>query len=91
MNYKLNSGDPYLFYTHELRKYSLEASTRLIFVVGYSFSDDYINKLLSQALRGDPRKRVVNVSPSASKSEEVILAKFTRCTNVDLNKVAPVL
>ena len=71
VNYKMKSGDPYLFYTHELRKYSLETSTRLIFVVGYSFSDEYINKLLSQAIKRDPRKRIVNVEPAASKNNEI--------------------
>jgi len=76
VNYKLNSGDPYLFYTHELRKYSLEASTRLIFVVGYSFGDEYINKLLSQAIKRDPRKRIVNVTPNASSNKNVILDKL---------------
>lgn len=76
VNYKLNSGDPYLFYTHELRKYSLEASTRLIFVVGYSFSDDYINKLLSQAIKRDLRKRIVNVEPSATANSQKILKKL---------------
>lgn len=76
VNYKLNSGDPYLFYTHELRRHTLEPSTRLIYVVGYSFSDDYINKLLSQAVKRDPRKRIVNVSPSASKYTEKYLKKL---------------
>jgi len=76
VNYKLNSGDPYLFYTHELRKYSLEDSTRLIFVVGYSFGDDYINKLLSQAIKRDDRKKIVNVEPSASKNNAKILKKL---------------
>lgn len=76
VNYKLNSGDPYLFYTHELRKYSLEASTRLIFVIGYSFSDDYINKLLSQAIKRDPRKRIVNVEPDATANSQKILKKL---------------
>ena len=77
VNYKLNSGDPYLFYTHELRKYSLEASNRLIFVVGYSFGDDYINKLLSQAIKRDPRKRIVNVEPNATANSQKILKKLS--------------
>lgn len=73
---KLNSGDPYLFYVHELRKYSLENSTRLIFVVGYSFSDGYINKLLSQAIRQNPRKRIINVAPNAEESQAIILQRL---------------
>lgn len=76
VNYKLNSGDPYLFYTYELRKYSLEDSTRLIFVVGYSFGDDYVNKLLSQAIKRNPRKRIVNVEPNASDNKQQILRKL---------------
>ena len=43
---KLSSIDPYLFYVHELRKYSLSEALRLIVVVGYSFSDDYVNGLI---------------------------------------------
>lgn len=76
VNYKLQSGDPYLFYAHELRKYSLESSTRLLFVVGYSYSDAYINKLLSQAIKQEPRKRIVNVAPKASENKQYILSKL---------------
>lgn len=73
VNNKLNSGDPYLFYVHELRRHTLESATKLIFVIGYSFSDQYINKLLSQALRSDSTKRIINVSPDAdSRNSEII-------------------
>ncbi len=73
VNNKLNSGDPYLFYVHELRRHTLENATKLIFVIGYSFSDQYINKLLSQALRSDSTKRIINVSPDAdSRNGEII-------------------
>jgi hypothetical protein len=45
---KLYPNDPYLFYAYEFRRYSLEA--KVILIVGYSFSDDHINRILRQAL-----------------------------------------
>ncbi|HAG96802.1 MAG: hypothetical protein CMK83_24080 [Pseudomonadales bacterium] len=76
VNSKLNSNDPYLFNVHELRNYTLYPSLKLIFTVGYSFSDDYINKLLSQALRRDKNKRIVNVSPDSEKMVEEVAQKL---------------
>jgi hypothetical protein len=56
-DFKLEAGDPYLFYAFEFRRCTLEA--RVIVVIGYSFSDDHINKMLAQALRHDDQKQVV--------------------------------
>ena len=60
---KLSSIDPYLFYVHELRKYSLNEALRFIVVVGYSFSDDYINGLIGQAVLRSEYLKVLVVSP----------------------------
>jgi len=64
-DYKVQSIDPYLFYIHELRKYSLEC--RLIIIIGYSFGDDHINNLIEQSLQHAeinkiPRK-IIYVNP----------------------------
>lgn len=57
-DFKLEAADPYLFYAYQFRKFTLES--RLIVVVGYSFADDHINKMLTQALsRGEPRKLLI--------------------------------
>lgn len=69
---KLNSLDPYLFYVHEFRKYSLLEPLRLIVAIGYSFSDDYINRLIGQALSKNKFARVLVVSPNAANSIEQI-------------------
>lgn len=46
--YKMQYTDPYLFMFSELRYYSLNC--KLIVCLGYSFSDEHINAILSQAL-----------------------------------------
>jgi hypothetical protein len=58
-DFKLEAADPYLFYTYELRKYSLE--TRLIVCIGYGFGDAHINKILSQALERDEARRLLAI------------------------------
>jgi SIR2-like domain len=56
-DFKLEAADPYLFYAYEFRRYCLLA--KLIVVVGYSFSDAHINKMLVQALRNDETCRLL--------------------------------
>ena len=60
---KLRSIDPYLFYVHEFRKYSLKEALRFIVVIGYSFSDDYVNSLISQAIARSKFAKVLVVAP----------------------------
>ncbi len=60
---KLSSIDPYLFYVHELRKYSLNEALRFIVVIGYSFSDDYVNRLIGQAITRSEYLKVLVVAP----------------------------
>ena len=71
---KLQSIDPYLFYVYEFRKYSLVS--KLIIVIGYSFSDNYINNLLKQALEHEPDRKLIYVSPSEEETPEVIKTKL---------------
>jgi hypothetical protein len=58
--------DPYLFYAYELRRCSLEA--KIILAIGYSFRDEHINGIITQALRNDPSRVLLAVSPNASSS-----------------------
>ena len=48
-DFKLEAADPYLFYAYEFRRFCL--LSKLIVIIGYSFSDLHINKMLVQALR----------------------------------------
>jgi SIR2-like domain len=59
-DFKLEAADPYLFYTYELRKYSLE--TKVIVCIGYGFGDAHINKILTQALQRDNERRLLAVA-----------------------------
>jgi hypothetical protein len=59
-DFKLEAADPYLFYTYELRKYSLE--TKLIVCIGYGFGDAHINKILTQALQRDNERRLLAIA-----------------------------
>jgi len=56
-DFKLEAADPYLFYAYEFRRFCLLA--KLIVIVGYSFSDPHINKMLAQAMRVDPDRRLM--------------------------------
>lgn len=56
---KLTSTDPYLYYVFEFRKYSLSDDCKLIIVIGYSFGDDYMNKLIAQALSASQQRNVL--------------------------------
>jgi hypothetical protein len=57
--FKLEALDPYLLYVSEFRRLTIEA--RLVVVIGYSFSDDHINKMLRQACKLDRQKRLLVV------------------------------
>jgi hypothetical protein len=63
-DYKMQYIDPYLFYAYELRRYSLEA--KIILTIGYSFRDEHINGIITQALRHDHNRILLAVSPRAS-------------------------
>jgi hypothetical protein len=65
-DYKMQYIDPYLFYAYELRRYSLES--KIILTVGYSFRDEHINGIIMQALRRNPHRILVAVSPDATQS-----------------------
>jgi hypothetical protein len=66
-DFKLEAADPYLFYAYEFRRYCLLA--KLIVIVGYSFSDSHINKMLVQALRQDDDCRLLVVTRCGYKKD----------------------
>lgn len=82
---KLTSIDPYLFYVHELRKYSLSEAIRFIVVMGYSFSDDYINGLIRQAITRSEYLKVLIVSPDLQNESEK--KRILRTLKTSENKV----
>lgn len=65
-DFKLEAADPYLFYAFEFRRCSLDA--RLIVVVGYGFGDEHINKMLIQAIRSEPKKRLLVIGNTADEN-----------------------
>jgi len=67
--YKMQYADPFLFFAYEFRKRTLD-DAKLIFCVGYSFSDDHINKILQQAIQADPSRRIISVNPFNSEVNE---------------------
>jgi len=69
----MTSIDPYFYYSSEFRKISLEKDTKLIICIGYSFSDEYINNILSQALKEkDEAKILIVLGPKDDKEAEKI-------------------
>lgn len=62
-DFKMDAADPYLFYAYHFRDHCLKA--KLIVTVGYGFFDDHINKMLTQALRNDPERKLLVVARCA--------------------------
>ena len=58
--YKMQYIDPYLFLISEFRHYALKA--KLIICIGYSFSDEHINAILSQALKNNEGTKIYSVN-----------------------------
>ena len=65
----MTSVDPYFFYSAELRKACFTES-RLLIVIGYSFADDYVNIILSQALKAKGDLRLLYVGPTDDSDKE---------------------
>ena len=72
---KLRSLDPYLFNLYELRKYSLHENLRFIVIIGYSFSDDHINRLIQQSLLQRKLIKLIIIAPD---NEEKLYEKTVR-------------
>lgn len=68
---KMTSVDPYFYYSSILRNACMEEA-KLLVVVGYSYADEYVNVILSQALTAKSELRILNVSPFGNKTEDVV-------------------
>lgn len=68
---KLQPIDPYLFYVHQFREWSLKC--KLIIIIGYSFGDSYVNGLLKQALEHDPKRKIMYITPSQNETSDRII------------------
>jgi len=68
---KLKSVDPYLFYVFEFRKWTLSINCKLIITLGYSFSDEYINSLISQALSQLENRNLLIIRPFDNNEETI--------------------
>lgn len=58
-NAKMQSIDPYLYYVFEFRRWSLRC--KIMIIIGYSFSDSYINTLIKQSLQHNKDRRILVV------------------------------
>lgn len=62
IQHKMTSVDPYFYYSSVLRN-SCFYEAKIIVVIGYSYADDYVNLILSQALISRSELRIMNVAP----------------------------
>ena len=69
IQHKMTSVDPYFYYSSKLREACLNEA-KLIVVIGYSYADDYVNNILSQALHSRSELRILNIAPLFDKTEE---------------------
>lgn len=67
--YKMQYADPFLFFAYEFRRRTL-TDAKIVFCVGYSFSDDHINKILQQAIKADAKRKIVSVAPCRDENQE---------------------
>jgi len=65
-DFKLEAGDPYLFFLYQFRELTLGA--KLIVAIGYGFGDGHINKMLAQSLRSDSLRRLLVIQRCADSS-----------------------
>lgn len=70
IQHKMTSVDPYFYYSSILRNSCLNEA-KIIVVIGYSYADDYVNVILSQALNYRSELRIINVAPLFGKDENV--------------------
>ena len=62
IQHKMTSVDPYFYYSSKFREACLN-DAKLIITIGYSFADEYINAIISQAINARSEMRLLNISP----------------------------
>jgi hypothetical protein len=85
-DFKLDAADPYLFYAYEFRRFALSA--RMIVTIGYSFSDDHINKMIAQALRANAERKLLVVGKYDTENQcEKRRKELSKSLAIHLNRV----
>lgn len=77
---KLNSSDPFFYYTAEFRRWMMDNDCKLIVTIGYSYADPYINNLIAQAIINNPLRQVLNITyldPSNYEERRKLIADIT--------------
>lgn len=69
IQHKMTSVDPYFYYSSVLRN-SCFNEAKIIIVIGYSYADEYVNVILSQALNSRSELRIINVAPLFNKNAQ---------------------
>ena len=69
IQHKMTSVDPYFYYSSVLRN-SCFNEVKIITVIGYSYADEYVNVILSQALNSRSELRIINVAPLFDKNAQ---------------------
>lgn len=69
IQHKMTSVDPYFYYSSVLRNSCLNEA-KIIVVIGYSYADEYVNVILSQALNSRSELRIINITPLNGKNEQ---------------------
>ena len=65
--YKMQYIDPYLFFFSEFRRRIFES--KMIVSIGYSFYDEHINGVISDALRDNPDRKLLSISLDLTKEK----------------------
>lgn len=69
IQHKMTSVDPYFYYSSVLRN-SCFNEAKIIVVIGYSYADEYVNVILSQAINSRSELRIINVAPLFNKNAQ---------------------
>jgi hypothetical protein len=82
---KLTGKDPFLTLVHAFAEQL--RTTNVLVVVGYSFSDTYVNEIIAQRMRDNLPLRLVIVSPHASdlRQSKPFLENSPRVATIDSN------
>ena len=86
IQHKMTSIDPYFFFSSEFRKQCLDNETKLLVCIGYSFSDEYINNIISQAVIEKDEIQILVVAGPKDK-ESKIKNEISEKLNVDSNVI----
>jgi hypothetical protein len=61
---KLTAREPFLTLAYQFLRSVL--ATPLLVIIGYGFGDEYVNDIIDQGIRSNPRLRIIVVSPQAN-------------------------